>query len=84
VGAVGTGGAAITAALLARSQARVQIRAEHQRALREPRRSAYVAFAEHWKNREDLLSRAWIELSLAAENRVIVKSCGSAGLFRLL
>ncbi|WP_436990124.1 hypothetical protein [Streptomyces sp. enrichment culture] len=59
----------MTAALLARSQARMQLRAEHQRALREPRKSAYVAFAERWRSREDLLQQAWIELSLAAENR---------------
>ncbi|MFF7935581.1 hypothetical protein [Streptomyces sp. NPDC007940] len=46
VGAVGTGGAGIVAALLARSQARSQLHAEHARIIREPRRAAYVAFTE--------------------------------------
>ncbi|WP_146207027.1 hypothetical protein [Streptomyces tirandamycinicus] len=68
VGAMGTGGAAVTAALLARSQVRIQVRAEHQRALRDPRKSAYVTFAELWKSRHDLVARAWIELCLAADN----------------
>jgi hypothetical protein len=46
VGALGTGGAAVVTGLLGRGQARTQLRAEHVRLLREPRRAAYVAFAQ--------------------------------------
>ncbi|MER5549456.1 hypothetical protein ABT072_45430 [Streptomyces sp. NPDC002589] len=46
VGALGTGSAAIGAAVLARSQARAQLAAEHARIIREPRKAAYAAFAE--------------------------------------
>jgi hypothetical protein len=46
VGAIGTGGAGIGAALLARSQARSQLQAEHTRIIREPRKAAYIALAE--------------------------------------
>ncbi|QHC22814.1 hypothetical protein [Streptomyces sp. GS7] len=46
VGALGTGGGAIVTGILGRAQARMQLRAEHVRVLREPRRAAYVAFAE--------------------------------------
>ncbi|MFF3822192.1 hypothetical protein ACFYYD_37510 [Streptomyces bluensis] len=69
VGAIGTGGAAVLAAVFARSQVRMQIRAEHRRALRDPRKAAYVAFAECWRNRLELTSNAWIELQLAANRR---------------
>ncbi|MFD0213445.1 hypothetical protein ACFVH9_31210 [Streptomyces hirsutus] len=69
VGAIGTGGAAVVAAMLARSQVRMQIRAEHRRSLRDPRKAAYVAFAECWRNRLELTSNAWIELQLAADRR---------------
>ncbi|MFE3180167.1 hypothetical protein ACFXKR_04585 [Streptomyces violascens] len=68
VGALGTGAAGIAAALLARSQARMQIHAEALRAIREPRKSAYVAFAETWWTRYSLLFDGWIELELAEEN----------------
>jgi hypothetical protein len=69
VGAIGTGGAAVVAAMFARSQVRMQIRAEHRRSLRDPRKAAYVAFAECWRNRLELTSDAWIELQLAANHR---------------
>lgn len=46
VGALGTGGAAFVTGSLGRRQARMQLRAEHVRLLREPRRSAYVAYAQ--------------------------------------
>ncbi|MEU3333755.1 hypothetical protein [Streptomyces sp. NPDC006668] len=69
VGALGTGGAAVVAAMFARSQLRMQIRAEHRRSLRDPRKAAYVAFAECWRNRLELTSSSWIELQLAADNR---------------
>lgn len=69
VGAVGTGGASIVAALLSRSQTLMQVRAEHLRALREPRKGTYAAFAEQWSARFDLVTDGWIELELAAENR---------------
>jgi len=46
VGALGTGGATIVTGLLGRAQARMQLKAEHVRILREPRRAAYSAFAE--------------------------------------
>ncbi|MER5978681.1 hypothetical protein ABT142_19540 [Streptomyces sp. NPDC001857] len=69
VGALGTGAASLTAALLGRSQARMQVRAEHQRALREPRKAAYITFTEHWWARYNVASQGWIELALAEENR---------------
>ncbi|MCX5332591.1 MULTISPECIES: hypothetical protein [unclassified Streptomyces] len=40
VGALGTGGAALATGLSGRGQARTQLRAEHVRLLREPRRAA--------------------------------------------
>lgn len=46
VGAIGSSGAAITTSILGRGQARMQMRAEHVRMLREPRRNSYIAFAE--------------------------------------
>ncbi|MEU9329495.1 hypothetical protein AB0D91_37840 [Streptomyces canus] len=46
VGAVGTGGAAIATALLNRSQARLQLRAEHVRLLRQTRQTIYARFTE--------------------------------------
>lgn len=58
VGALGTGGAGITAALLSKSQVRMQIEAEHARAIREPRKAAYAAFAEAAKKDYERLGRA--------------------------
>ncbi|WP_159072319.1 hypothetical protein [Streptomyces sp. CMB-StM0423] len=50
VGALGTGGAGIIAAIFSRSQAHEQLRAEHARAAREPRKVAYASYIEdHWK-----------------------------------
>ena len=46
VGALGTGGAGVVVALLTRSQARLQLHAEHLRLAREPRKNTYAAFAE--------------------------------------
>ncbi|MGV9344433.1 hypothetical protein ACWDSD_06395 [Streptomyces spiralis] len=46
----------------------MQVHAEHQRALREPRKSAYAAFAESWWARYSLVTDGWIELALAEEN----------------
>ncbi|MFG2477554.1 hypothetical protein [Streptomyces fagopyri] len=46
----------------------MQIYADHRRALREPRKSAYVAFAESWWTRYNLLVDGWIELAVAEEN----------------
>ncbi|MFD1828558.1 hypothetical protein ACFSJS_02620 [Streptomyces desertarenae] len=58
VGALGTGGAALATGLLGRGQARTQLRAEHVRLLREPRRSAYVAFAQCFQEVHALHSEA--------------------------
>ncbi|MFB9632159.1 hypothetical protein ACFFR9_00800 [Streptomyces spiralis] len=55
VGAVGTGGAGIVAALLARSQSRTQLQAEHVRLIREPRKGTYVAYAEAARQEHDRL-----------------------------
>ncbi|WP_435228263.1 hypothetical protein [Streptomyces sp. Tue6028] len=68
VGAIGTGGAGIGAALLARSQARSQLKAEHARSLREPRRVAYMAFAETMVEDQNALSTATSHLQVVARN----------------
>ncbi|MGW3570293.1 hypothetical protein ACWDSL_41605 [Streptomyces sp. NPDC000941] len=62
VGAAGTGGAAIIAALLARSQARLQVQADYVRMLREPRKAAYVAYVEAHEGVNELLHRAFVLL----------------------
>ncbi|WP_158973114.1 hypothetical protein [Streptomyces griseus] len=67
VGAVGTGGAAAIAALLGRSQTRMQLRADLQKSLREPRRAAYVAYAEGFRNSFELYQDAKRQLELALE-----------------
>lgn len=46
VGALGTTGAGITVALINRSQTKLQLRAEHARIIREPRKATYVSHAE--------------------------------------
>ncbi|MFG2469188.1 hypothetical protein ACGFXB_27540 [Streptomyces canus] len=56
VGAIGTGGAALATSLLNRSQARLQLLVEHERFLREPRRDAYVAYAESISKINDLIT----------------------------
>ncbi|MEY9994237.1 hypothetical protein ABIE67_006269 [Streptomyces sp. V4I8] len=58
VGAIGTGGAGITAALLARSQTKLQLRAEHVRMIREPRKVTYVAYTEVARKLHDFMSEA--------------------------
>lgn len=68
VGAIGTGGAGIGAALLGRSQARSQLKAEHARSLREPRRAAYMAFAETMVKDHNVLSNAAGHLQVVARN----------------
>ncbi|MBJ6639885.1 hypothetical protein H4K36_22155 [Streptomyces sp. DHE7-1] len=55
VGAIGTGGAGVVAALLARSQSRTQLQAEHLRLIREPRKATYVAYAEAVQQEHDRL-----------------------------
>jgi hypothetical protein len=67
VGAVGTGGAAIVAALLTRSQTRSQLSAEYARFIREPRKTAYTAYAEAVLRDHNLLSEAGVFLAMAAE-----------------
>ncbi|MYW47917.1 hypothetical protein [Streptomyces sp. SID161] len=67
VGAAGTGGAGIVAALLARSQARSQLQAEHARIIREPRRAAYAGFAEVALKDHKQLSKAVNNLLVAAQ-----------------
>jgi hypothetical protein len=66
VGALGTGGAALLTGLLGRGQARTQLRAEHVRLLREPRRSAYVAFAQSFQEVQALHAEAFKSASAAA------------------
>lgn len=68
VGAVGTGGAGIVAALLTRSQTRSQLSAEYARFIREPRKTAYTAYVEAVLRDHDTLSDAVTLLALAAEN----------------
>ncbi|WP_158691067.1 hypothetical protein [Streptomyces sp. 351MFTsu5.1] len=69
VGAIGTGGAGIGAALLARSQARSQLQAEHARILREPRKVAYLALAEEVIKDYNKLVTATSSLQVVAGNR---------------
>ncbi|MFJ3671536.1 hypothetical protein ACIPSE_34245 [Streptomyces sp. NPDC090106] len=58
VGALGTGCAAVVTGFLGRGQVRTQLRAEHLRLLREPRRAAYVAFAQCFQEVHALHSEA--------------------------
>lgn len=67
VGALGTGGAAVVSGFLGRGQARMQLRAEHARLLREPRRSAYVAFAQGFQEVHALHTEAAKSASAAVE-----------------
>ncbi|WP_143144993.1 hypothetical protein [Streptomyces humi] len=67
VGALGTGGAALVSGVLGRGQARMQLRAEHARLLREPRRSAYVAFVECFQEVHALHSEAARSAAAAME-----------------
>ncbi|WP_314175707.1 hypothetical protein [Streptomyces winkii] len=66
VGAVGTGGAGIIAALLARSQTRSQLTAEYARFIREPRKAAYTAYAEASFRAHNRLAEAGARLTIAA------------------
>ncbi|MEJ8649655.1 hypothetical protein WKI65_16565 [Streptomyces sp. MS1.AVA.3] len=68
VGAVGTGGAGIVAAVLARSQGRAQLRAEYARITREPRKSAYAAYAEAFQKEHDRLVHAMALVDAASEH----------------
>lgn len=67
VGAIGTGGAGVTAALLARSQARMQVLAEHARLIREPRKNAYIAYITACLAEHDRLSEARRDLVVGSE-----------------
>lgn len=77
VGAIGTGGAGAIAALSSRSQARLQLRAEHTRMVREPRKSTYVAYAEMSKKAYDYITAAerkikiMSQVSIAAADELI-------------
>ncbi|GAA4991787.1 hypothetical protein [Streptomyces hyderabadensis] len=71
VGAVGTGGAGVIAALLARSQARSQILAEHVRLIREPRKATYVAFVEACREEHDRLDNACQLLDLHLNSPIV-------------
>ncbi|MFB6962239.1 hypothetical protein ACFCYB_35995 [Streptomyces sp. NPDC056309] len=62
VGAVGTGGAAVIAAILARSQARIQMQADYVRMLREPRKASYVAYVEAHDEVTKLLHQVFVLL----------------------
>ncbi|KOU20213.1 hypothetical protein ADK52_27400 [Streptomyces sp. WM6372] len=55
----------MVAALLARSQARVQVQADQRKSLREPRKIAYVAFAECWNKRYRLAEVGRVKLHMA-------------------
>jgi hypothetical protein len=68
VGALGTGGAGITAALLAKSQVRMQLKAEHARMIREPRKQAYASYAEAAKRDYERLEEARLDLAIAQVN----------------
>ncbi|MFJ7293595.1 hypothetical protein [Streptomyces collinus] len=68
VGALGTGGAAITAAVITKSQARLQLRAEYARSLREPRKVAYVALAEVAIKFRSHLTTACAAVRVGADN----------------
>jgi hypothetical protein len=67
VGAIGSSGAAIATSLLSRGQTRMKIRAEHVHMLQEPRRNAYIAFAECTQKIHDLYTGAKQSAALAAE-----------------
>ena len=67
VGALGTGGATLVTGFLGRGQARMQLRAEHARLLREPRRSAYVAFTQCFHEVHALHAEAAKAASAAVE-----------------
>ncbi|MFF5001532.1 hypothetical protein ACFY3G_01780 [Streptomyces phaeochromogenes] len=67
VGTLGTSGAALVTGFLGRGQARMQLRAEHARLLREPRRSAYVAFSQCFQEVHALHAEAAKSASAAAE-----------------
>ncbi|MGW9595074.1 hypothetical protein ACWHLZ_32845 [Streptomyces chartreusis] len=67
VGALGTGGAAAIAAFLGRSQTRMQLQVDLQKSLREPRRAAYVAYAEGFRHSFELYQDAKRKLELAIE-----------------
>ncbi|GGN67111.1 hypothetical protein GCM10011579_039250 [Streptomyces albiflavescens] len=69
VGAIGTGGAGIGGALLARSQARSQLQAEHARIIREPRKAAYIALAEAILKDHNKMVTTISSLQVVAENR---------------
>jgi hypothetical protein len=58
VGAIGTGGAGIAAALLARSQSRLQLQVEVAQAMREPRKAIFVAYAEGCRQEHEELQNA--------------------------
>ncbi|MER5386858.1 hypothetical protein ABT040_42620 [Streptomyces sp. NPDC002688] len=66
VGAVGTGGAGIVAALLARSQGRSQLSAEYARFIREQRKAAYTAYMETVLKEHERLRDASAHLQMAA------------------
>ncbi|MFF0097397.1 hypothetical protein ACFYSF_46975 [Streptomyces canus] len=70
VGALGTGGAGVTAALLAKSQVRMQIQAEHARMIREPRKQAYASYAEEAKKDYERLTEAQLALEIAARHEL--------------
>ncbi|MDN3026433.1 hypothetical protein [Streptomyces sp. S.PB5] len=79
VGALGTGGAAAVTGLLGRGQARTQLRAEHVRLLREPRRSAYVAFAQCFQEVHALHSEAARSAASAAVTGTEAEAGTAAG-----
>ncbi|TPQ18594.1 hypothetical protein [Streptomyces sporangiiformans] len=66
VGAVGTGGAGIVAALLARSQGRSQLSAEYARFIREQRKAAYTAYTAAVLKEHERLNDASTHLEMAA------------------
>ncbi|MFI1253307.1 hypothetical protein ACH4U6_05785 [Streptomyces netropsis] len=82
VGAIGTGGAGVAAALIGRSQSRQQIQAESLRLLREPRKTVYVAYAEACRRQLEVLSstreRLVIHLSTQAEDEAHASSLDTA------
>jgi hypothetical protein len=67
VGAIGTGGASIAAGFFTRSQVRMQIRAETARMVREPRKTAYVAYAEAFLKVMAGLDDSLISVQIASE-----------------
>ncbi|MEU9196709.1 hypothetical protein [Streptomyces hundungensis] len=66
VGAVGTGGAGIVAALLARAQGRSQLSAEYARFIRDQRKAAYAAYTEATLKERERLNTASTHLQMAA------------------